>query len=304
MKMKIWMFLVHLVNIVTSRQEIRRHKEIKEAWGLQKPNKGLYRFKGVKSSRVSQQVIKQQVSWDIAGEIAVLLRFVKNSVASILSTAKVVTYCAAVHKKVFWFVFGDDAIGYGCVLIEYFVIMVVIVLLSLVSTASYVLVLHVFTFYCQRKLTLFEFKDEFLCYWISAIKEERKHLYMLSTARFSSYYCWTYTKVSTALCLIVLLGLRGRFNTAGLFDYNSNLKARIFFGFIGLIDYEEDCYRLFEVEVEFHSCYDLSCISSEDPYSIMTKKGRILQRYDLQLIMCGDMAGYKGKGKFLFHSGR
>ncbi|GJT14381.1 hypothetical protein Tco_0861423 [Tanacetum coccineum] len=29
-----------------------------------------------------------------------------------------------------------------------------------------------------------------------------------------------------------------------------------------------------------------------------------LQRYDLQLIMCGDMAGYKGKGKFLFHSGR
>ncbi|GJU71453.1 hypothetical protein Tco_1262858 [Tanacetum coccineum] len=177
--MKIWMFLVRLVNIVTSRQEIRRHKEIKEARGLQKPNKGLNRFKGVKSSRVSQQVIKQQVLWDTTGETTVLLRFVKNSAASILSTAKVVTYCAAVHKKVFWFVFGDDAVGYGCDLIEYFMIMVVIVLLYLVSTASYVLVLLVFTLYCQRKLALFEFKDEFLCYWISAIKEERKQLYML-----------------------------------------------------------------------------------------------------------------------------
>ncbi|GKB61828.1 retrovirus-related pol polyprotein from transposon TNT 1-94 [Tanacetum coccineum] len=89
----------------------------------------------------------------------------------------------------FWFVFGDDVVGYGCDLIEYFMIMVVIVLvntarytlvlLSLVSTASYVLVLPVFTLYCQRKLALFEFKDEFLCYWISAIKEERKQLYML-----------------------------------------------------------------------------------------------------------------------------
>ncbi|GKA46789.1 hypothetical protein Tco_0739672 [Tanacetum coccineum] len=160
--MKIWMFLVRVVNIVTSQPEIRRHKEIKEAWGLQKPNKGLNRFKGFKSSRVSQQVIKQQ-----------------NSVASILSTAKVITYCAAVHKKVFWFVFGGDAVGYGCDLIEYFMIMVSNVLLSLVSTASYVLVLPVFTLYCQRKLALFEFKDEFLCYWISAIKEERKQLYML-----------------------------------------------------------------------------------------------------------------------------
>ncbi|GKD90745.1 hypothetical protein Tco_1366252 [Tanacetum coccineum] len=207
--MKIWMFLVRLVNIVTSRQEIRRHKEIKEAWGLQKSNKGLNQFKGVKSSRVSQQVIKQQVSWDTSGETAVLLRFIKNSVASILSTAKVITYCAAVHKKVFWFVFGYDVVGYGCNLIEYFMIMVVIdksmcklmlltiliktanihlilllvlvntarytlVLLSLVSTASYVLVMPVFTLYCQRKLALFEFKDEFLCYSISAIKEERK----------------------------------------------------------------------------------------------------------------------------------
>ncbi|GJS66013.1 hypothetical protein Tco_0680577 [Tanacetum coccineum] len=166
-------FLVRLVNIVTSRQEIRRHKEIKEAWGLQKPNKGLNQFKEVKSSRVSQQVIKQQVSWDTTCETTVLLRFVKNSAASILSTAKVATYYAAVHKKVFWFMFGDDVVGYGCDLIEYFMIMVVIVLvntarytlvqLSLVSTASYVLVLPVFTFYCQRKLALFEFKDEFLC---------------------------------------------------------------------------------------------------------------------------------------------
>ncbi|GJW60300.1 hypothetical protein Tco_0109635 [Tanacetum coccineum] len=82
-----------------------------------------------------------------------------------------------------------DTVGYGCDLIEYFMIMVVIVLvntarytlilLSLVSTASYVLVLPIFTLYCQRKLTLFEFKDEFLCYWFSAIKEERKQLYML-----------------------------------------------------------------------------------------------------------------------------
>ncbi|GJS44000.1 hypothetical protein Tco_0569043 [Tanacetum coccineum] len=31
-------------------------------------------------------------------------------------------------------------------------------------------------------------------------------------------------------------------------------------------------------------------MSTEDPYWIMTKKGRRLQRYDLQLIMCGDMA--------------
>ncbi|GJZ39154.1 retrotransposon protein, putative, ty1-copia subclass [Tanacetum coccineum] len=89
------------------------------------------------------------------------------------------------------FVFGGDAVGYGCDLIEYFMIMVVIVLLSLVSVASYVLVLPVFTLYCQRKLALFEFKDEFLCYWISAIKEER------NTAR-------------------------GRFNTAGLFVYKSS----------------------------------------------------------------------------------
>ncbi|GKB43137.1 hypothetical protein Tco_0888079 [Tanacetum coccineum] len=111
--------------------------------------------------------------------LLVLLRFVTNSDASILSTAKVVTYYAAVHKKVFWFVFGDDVLGYGCDLIEYFMIMVVVVLLSLVSTASYVLVLPVFTFNCQRKLALFEFKDEFLCYWFSAIKEERKQLYML-----------------------------------------------------------------------------------------------------------------------------
>ncbi|GJX21024.1 hypothetical protein Tco_0223701 [Tanacetum coccineum] len=104
---------------------------------------------------------------------------IKNSVASILSTAKVVTYYVAAHKKVFWFVFGGDAVGYGCDLIEYFIIMVVIVMMSFVSTASYVLVLPIFTFYCQRKLALFEFKDEFLCYWISAIKEERKQLYML-----------------------------------------------------------------------------------------------------------------------------
>ncbi|GJV66040.1 hypothetical protein Tco_1476868 [Tanacetum coccineum] len=117
-----------------------------------------------------------------------------NSDASILSTAKVVTYCAAVHKKVFWFVFGGDVVGYGCDLIEYF--MILLILMSLVSTASYVLVLLVFTLYCHRKLALFEFKDEFLCYWISAIKEERKQLYMLSTAR-------------------------GRFNTAGLFDNNT-----------------------------------------------------------------------------------
>ncbi|GKC73932.1 hypothetical protein Tco_1119815 [Tanacetum coccineum] len=88
----------------------------------------------------------------------------KNIAASILSTTKIVTYCAAVYKKGLWFVFGGDAVGYGCDLIEYFIIMVVIVLLSLVSTASYVLVLHVFTLYCQRKLALFEFKDEFLCY--------------------------------------------------------------------------------------------------------------------------------------------
>ncbi|GJW60301.1 putative reverse transcriptase domain-containing protein [Tanacetum coccineum] len=58
-----------------------------------------------------------------------------------------------------------------------------LILLSLVSTASYVLVLLVFTLYCQRKLALFEFKDEFLCYWISAIKEERKQLYMLRLQR-------------------------------------------------------------------------------------------------------------------------
>ncbi|GJS89698.1 putative reverse transcriptase domain-containing protein [Tanacetum coccineum] len=104
----------------------------------------------------------------------------QNSAASILSIGKVVTYCAAVHKKVLWFVFSGDAVGYGCDLIEYFRIMVVIVLLSLVSTRSYVLVLPVFTLYCQRKLALFRFKDEFLCYWISASKEERKQLYMLS----------------------------------------------------------------------------------------------------------------------------
>ncbi|GKA93513.1 hypothetical protein Tco_0815499 [Tanacetum coccineum] len=33
---------------------------------------------------------------------------------------QVITYCAAVHKKVFWFVFSGDAVGYGCDLIEYF----------------------------------------------------------------------------------------------------------------------------------------------------------------------------------------
>ncbi|GJT96173.1 hypothetical protein Tco_1091691 [Tanacetum coccineum] len=169
-EIKIGMFLVRFINIVTSRQEIRRHKEIKEAWGLQKPNKDLNRFKRFKSFRVVQQVIKQQVSWDTS---------LNSSVASILSIGKVITYCAAVHKKVFWFVFSGDAVGYGCDLIEYFRIMVVIVLLSLVSTGSYVLVLPVFTLYCQRKLALFEFKDEFLCYWFSAIKEERKHMYML-----------------------------------------------------------------------------------------------------------------------------
>ncbi|GJZ66461.1 hypothetical protein Tco_0623157 [Tanacetum coccineum] len=140
-----------------------------------------------KTDWVSQQVLKQQVSWDIAGETAVLLRFVKNSAASILSTAKVVTYYVVVHKKVFFFVLGDDVVRYRCDLIEYFMIMVVIVLLSLVSTASYVLVLPVFTLYCQRKLALFEFKDEFLCYWISAIKEERKQMYMLRSWKPN---CW------------------------------------------------------------------------------------------------------------------
>ncbi|GJS44151.1 putative reverse transcriptase domain-containing protein [Tanacetum coccineum] len=44
----------------------------------------------------------------------------QNSAASILSIGKVITYCAAVHKKVLWFVFSGDAVGYGCDLIEYF----------------------------------------------------------------------------------------------------------------------------------------------------------------------------------------
>ncbi|GJY18630.1 hypothetical protein Tco_0390121 [Tanacetum coccineum] len=34
---------------------------------------------------------------------------------------------------------------------------------------------------------------------------------------------------------------------------------------------------------------DPSCISTEDPYWMITKRGRRLQRYDLQLIMCGGM---------------
>ncbi|GJT56995.1 putative reverse transcriptase domain-containing protein [Tanacetum coccineum] len=113
--------------------------------------------------------------------LLVLLRFVKNSAASILSIGKVITYCAAVHKKVLWFVFSGDAVGYGCDLIEYFRIS------GSHCTRSYVLVLPVFTLYCQRKLVLFEFKDEFLCYWFSAIKEERKHMYMLSVN--AGYYC-------------------------------------------------------------------------------------------------------------------
>ncbi|GJR47978.1 putative reverse transcriptase domain-containing protein [Tanacetum coccineum] len=105
----------------------------------------------------------------------------QNSAASILSIGKVITYCAAVHKKVLWFVFSGDAVGYGCDLIEYFRIS------GSHCTRSYVLVLPVFTLYCQRKLVLFEFKDEFLCYWFSAIKEERKHMYMLSVN--AGYYC-------------------------------------------------------------------------------------------------------------------
>ncbi|GJV18513.1 hypothetical protein Tco_1367533 [Tanacetum coccineum] len=96
-------------------------------------------------------------------------------------------------------------------------------------TASYVLVLLVFTLYCQRKLALFEFKDEFLCYWFSAIKEERKQMYMLRS--WKPNYWLTYPiglkRLNAAqihgLCCL-LLGLRGRFNTAGLFVYNSKLK--------------------------------------------------------------------------------
>ncbi|GKC12771.1 hypothetical protein Tco_1009553, partial [Tanacetum coccineum] len=37
------------------------------------------------------------------------------------------------------------------------------------------------------------------------------------------------------------------------------------------------------------SCYDPSCISTEDPYSIITKRGRRLLFINLQLIMCGGM---------------
>ncbi|GJZ63315.1 hypothetical protein Tco_0619736 [Tanacetum coccineum] len=37
------------------------------------------------------------------------------------------------------------------------------------------------------------------------------------------------------------------------------------------------------------SSYDPSCISTEDPYWMITKRGRRLQRYDLQLIMYGGM---------------
>ncbi|GJT65289.1 hypothetical protein Tco_1016769 [Tanacetum coccineum] len=149
----------------------------------------------------------------------------QNSAASILFTATVVTYCVAVHKKVFWFVFGGDAVGYGCDLIEYFIIMVVIVLLSLVSTASYVLVLPVFTLYCQRKLALFEFKDEFLCYWISAIIEERKQLYMLRSWK-PNYWLTSPIGIKrlNAAQIHVLLGLRGGLNTAGLFVYNSSMS--------------------------------------------------------------------------------
>ncbi|GKF28302.1 hypothetical protein Tco_0094644, partial [Tanacetum coccineum] len=36
--------------------------------------------------------------------------------------------------------------------------------------------------------------------------------------------------------------------------------------------------------------YDPSCISTEDSYWMITKRGKRLQRYDLQLIMCGDMS--------------
>ncbi|GJU28697.1 hypothetical protein Tco_1167318 [Tanacetum coccineum] len=55
----------------------------------------------------------------------------------------------------------------------------------------------------------------------------------------------------------------------------------------------------FGVMEKLAACYDPSCISTKDPYWIMTKMERRLQRYDLQLIMSGDMAGYKGNGKFI-----
>ncbi|GKB92514.1 hypothetical protein Tco_0964786, partial [Tanacetum coccineum] len=41
-------------------------------------------------------------------------------------------------------------------------------------------------------------------------------------------------------------------------------------------------YCLFDVVVRFHSCYDPSCISSEDPYWMKTKRGRRLQVQHLE----------------------